>query len=39
MGGLDILVNNAGVGLFADVADMTPQKIMDALKDIRGALE
>jgi 3-oxoacyl-[acyl-carrier protein] reductase len=23
-GGLDILVNNAGVGIFADVADMTP---------------
>jgi 3-oxoacyl-[acyl-carrier protein] reductase len=23
-GGLDILVNNAGVGVFADVADMTP---------------
>ena len=23
-GGLDILVNNAGIGLFADVADMTP---------------
>jgi 3-oxoacyl-[acyl-carrier protein] reductase len=25
-GGLDILVNNAGVGLFAAVADMTPQQ-------------
>jgi NAD(P)-dependent dehydrogenase (short-subunit alcohol dehydrogenase family) len=25
-GGLDILVNNAGVGLFANVADMTPQQ-------------
>jgi 3-oxoacyl-[acyl-carrier protein] reductase len=25
-GGLDILVNNAGVGLFADVADMTPEQ-------------
>ena len=23
-GGLDILINNAGVGVFADVADMTP---------------
>ena len=23
-GGLDILVNNAGIGIFADVADMTP---------------
>jgi 3-oxoacyl-[acyl-carrier protein] reductase len=23
-GGLDVLVNNAGVGIFADVADMTP---------------
>ncbi len=25
-GGLDILLNNAGVGLFAEVADMTPQQ-------------
>lgn len=25
-GGLDILVNNAGVGVFADVADMTPEQ-------------
>jgi len=25
-GGLDILVNNAGVGLFADVAEMTPEQ-------------
>jgi 3-oxoacyl-[acyl-carrier protein] reductase len=25
-GGLDIVVNNAGVGIFADVADMTPQQ-------------
>jgi 3-oxoacyl-[acyl-carrier protein] reductase len=25
-GGLDILVNNAGVGIFADVADMTPSQ-------------
>jgi len=25
-GGLDIVVNNAGVGVFADVADMTPEQ-------------
>jgi NAD(P)-dependent dehydrogenase (short-subunit alcohol dehydrogenase family) len=25
-GGLDILVNNAGIGLFADVADLTPEQ-------------
>jgi NAD(P)-dependent dehydrogenase (short-subunit alcohol dehydrogenase family) len=25
-GGLDILINNAGVGIFADVADMTPDQ-------------
>jgi 3-oxoacyl-[acyl-carrier protein] reductase len=25
-GGLDILVNNAGIGLFVDVAEMTPQE-------------
>lgn len=25
-GGLDVLVNNAGVGIFADVADMTPDQ-------------
>jgi NAD(P)-dependent dehydrogenase (short-subunit alcohol dehydrogenase family) len=25
-GGLDILINNAGVGIFADVADMTPEQ-------------
>ncbi len=25
-GGLDVLVNNAGVGVFADVADMTPEQ-------------
>jgi NAD(P)-dependent dehydrogenase (short-subunit alcohol dehydrogenase family) len=25
-GGLDILINNAGVGVFADVADMTPEE-------------
>src|SRR6059058_2858901 len=24
-GGLDIVINNAGVGLFADVAEMTPE--------------
>ena len=27
-GGLDILVNNAGVGIFADVADMTPDAVV-----------
>ena len=26
-GGLDVLVNNAGVGIFADVADMTPDAV------------
>jgi len=25
-GGLDFLINNAGIGLFADVADMTPEQ-------------
>jgi NAD(P)-dependent dehydrogenase (short-subunit alcohol dehydrogenase family) len=25
-GGLDILVNNAGIGIFADVADLTPEQ-------------
>jgi NAD(P)-dependent dehydrogenase (short-subunit alcohol dehydrogenase family) len=30
-GGLDILVNNAGVGLFANVADMTPEEWRDVI--------
>src|SRR5205085_4024670 len=30
-GGLDILVNNAGVGIFADVADMTPAQWSEIL--------
>jgi NAD(P)-dependent dehydrogenase (short-subunit alcohol dehydrogenase family) len=30
-GGLDILVNNAGVGVFATVADMSPQQWSDVL--------
>ena len=30
-GGLDILVNNAGVGIFADVADMTPLQWSDII--------
>jgi NAD(P)-dependent dehydrogenase (short-subunit alcohol dehydrogenase family) len=30
-GGLDILVNNAGVGIFADVADMTPAQWSDII--------
>jgi NAD(P)-dependent dehydrogenase (short-subunit alcohol dehydrogenase family) len=30
-GGLDILINNAGVGIFADVADMTPSQWSEIL--------
>jgi 3-oxoacyl-[acyl-carrier protein] reductase len=30
-GGLDILVNNAGIGIFADVADMTPAQWADII--------
>jgi 3-oxoacyl-[acyl-carrier protein] reductase len=30
-GGLDILVNNAGIGIFADVADMTPNQWADVI--------
>ena len=30
-GGLDILVNNAGIGIFADVADMTPAEWSDVI--------
>jgi NAD(P)-dependent dehydrogenase (short-subunit alcohol dehydrogenase family) len=30
-GGLDVLVNNAGVGIFADVADMTPEQWSDVI--------
>src|SRR5215510_15573971 len=30
-GGLDILINNAGVGIFTDVADMTPQQWNDVI--------
>jgi NAD(P)-dependent dehydrogenase (short-subunit alcohol dehydrogenase family) len=30
-GGLDILVNNAGVGIFANVADMTPAQWSDVI--------
>jgi NAD(P)-dependent dehydrogenase (short-subunit alcohol dehydrogenase family) len=31
LGGLDILVNNAGVGIFANVADMTPAQWQDVI--------
>jgi 3-oxoacyl-[acyl-carrier protein] reductase len=31
-GGLDILVNNAGVGIFADVADMTPAQFAEVIE-------
>jgi NAD(P)-dependent dehydrogenase (short-subunit alcohol dehydrogenase family) len=31
-GGLDIVVNNAGVGIFADVADMTPQQWSEVIE-------
>ena len=30
-GGLDILINNAGVGIFADVASMTPEQWADVI--------
>jgi len=30
-GGLDIIVNNAGIGLFADVADMSPEQWNDVI--------
>jgi len=30
-GGLDVLVNNAGIGLFTDVAEMTPQEWSDVI--------
>jgi 3-oxoacyl-[acyl-carrier protein] reductase len=31
-GGLDIVVNNAGVGVFVDVADMTPQQWAEVIE-------
>jgi 3-oxoacyl-[acyl-carrier protein] reductase len=31
-GGLDILINNAGVGIFADVADMTPEQWAEVIE-------
>jgi 3-oxoacyl-[acyl-carrier protein] reductase len=30
-GGLDMLINNAGVGIFAEVADMTPEQWSDVI--------